>query len=175
MDQERPIITLRNQKPGAASRHPSGQTLDIADWLSRSFRPASRFPDVRIQYAGAATGSGNSRKWLNPGDANVLAQAVDNLRTLTPEVAAVCSTRMRPSARCTAPGSGGAGDRWPSDARQERGQGITSRPRNARAVRRGAPQFAAEVPIDVILLPMQGDLPAPHRFWTMAVRPVAHS
>jgi hypothetical protein len=24
------------------------------------------------------------------------------------------------------------------------------------------------VPIDVILLPMQGDLPAAHRFWTMA-------
>jgi hypothetical protein len=24
------------------------------------------------------------------------------------------------------------------------------------------------IPIDVILLPMQGDLPAPHMFWSMA-------
>jgi hypothetical protein len=38
----------------------------------------------------------------------------------------------------------------------------------ARLFEEAQKSLPSNVPVDVILLPMQGDLPAPHMFWTLA-------
>ena len=119
--------------------------------------------------AATALVAGTEGKWLDSGDARLLAQAVETLRGLTPEGGtslinawdAIRGLSPRPDeVVLVTDGLPTQGKSKPLRRYVDVGPRAT--------VRRGARAPARGVPIDVILLPMQGDLPASHRFWGLA-------
>jgi hypothetical protein len=172
MDQELDrIITLRNQNP--ALRRATAkwrQTLDIADWLSTQFPSGSRFQMYGFNTEVMPLVPDTAGKWLNPGDAKQLAQAIDTLRTLTPEggtslfnaYAAIRAFTPRPDQVVLVT------DGLPTQGKDRGPRDYVNAAQRSRLFDEARRSLPPKVPIDVILLPMQGDLPAPHRFWTMA-------
>ncbi|MET0280953.1 MAG: vWA domain-containing protein [Steroidobacteraceae bacterium] len=165
------IIKLRNQAPALRRAAPQWrQALDIADWLSTQFPAGSQFQMVAFNTAAASLVSGTDSQWLDPGNPQLLRQAIDTLRGLTPEGgtsllnawSAIRALSPRPDQVVLLT------DGLPTQGADRPLRdyvNVAARTRLFDEARRALP---ANVPIDVILLPMQGDLPAPHRFWTMA-------
>jgi hypothetical protein len=100
----------------------------------------------------------------------VLAQAIDSLRALTPEggsslinaFAAIGQLTPRPDQVVLIT------DGLPTQGRTRPLRsfiGVDERTRLFEEARRTLPN---DIPVDVILLPMQGDRPAAHRFWALA-------
>jgi hypothetical protein len=165
------IIKLRNQSPALRRAAPKWrQALDIADWLSTQFPAGSQFQMVAFNTTAASLVSGTDAQWLDPGNPQLLQQAIATLRGLTPEGgtsllnawAAIRALSPRPDQVVLLT------DGLPTQgaARPLRNYvNVAARTRLFDEARKALPP---NVPVDVILLPMQGDLPAPHRFWTMA-------
>ncbi len=165
------VIKLRNEKPVVRRLAPKWrQTLDIADWLSTQFPAGSRFQMYGFNTSATALVAGTEGKWLDSGDARLLAQAVDTLRGLTPEGGtslinawdAIRGLSPRPDEVVLVT------DGLPTQGKSKplrRYVDVAARARLFDEAQRALP---ASVPVDVILLPMQGDLPAPHRFWALA-------
>jgi hypothetical protein len=165
------ILKLRNQS--AAIRRASGkwrQTLDIADWLSTQFPAGSRFQMYGFNTAAHSLVVDTDGRWLDPADPKLLQQGVEALRALVPEggtslmnaYAAIRSLSPRPDQVVLVT------DGLPTQGKDRPLRNyvnVAQRTRLFDEARRSLPEG---VPVDVILLPMQGDLPAPHRFWTMA-------
>jgi len=170
-DQLDAIIKLRNEAPPlrrAASKW--RQTLDIADWLSTQFPSGSQFQMFGFNTVASSLVAGTDRKWLQADDARVLGEAIETLRGLTPEGGtslinawdAIRGLSPRPDEVVLVT------DGLPTQGKDRplhRYIDVSARARLFDEARRALP---AGVPMDVILLPMQGDLPAPHRFWAMA-------
>jgi len=165
------ILKLRNQS--AAIRRASGkwrQTLDIADWLSTQFPAGSRFQMYGFNTAARSLVPDTDGRWLDPADPKLLQQGVESLRTLVPEggtslmnaYAVIRGLSPRPDQVVLVT------DGLPTQGKDRPLRNyvnVAQRTRLFDEARRSLPEG---VPVDVILLPMQGDLPAPHRFWTMA-------
>lgn len=165
------IIKLRNQNPALRRAAPKWrQTLDIADWLSTQFPAGSRFQMYGFNTEVLPLVPGTAGQWLDPADPERLGTAIATLRGLTPEggtslinaYAAIRGLSPRPDQVVLVT------DGLPTQGR-DRGLrnyvDVAQRTRLFDEARRALPEG---VPLDVILLPMQGDLPAAHRFWTMA-------
>ena len=166
------IIKLRNQSPALRRAAPKWrQTLDIADWLSTQFPAGSRFQMFGFNTSATPLVAGTERQWLEPGDPKMLAQAISTLRGLTPEggtslinawdVIRGLSPRPDQVVLVT--------DGLPTQGKDRplrRYVNVGARQRLFEEARNALP---SGVPINVILLPMQGDLPAPHAFWQMAI------
>jgi hypothetical protein len=165
------IIRLRNQPPALRRAAPKWrQTLDIADWISTQFPPGSRFQMVAFNTSARSLVEGTDGQWLDAGDGALLAQAIETLRNLTPEDGtslinawdAITALSPRPDRVILIT------DGLPTQGRDRPRGGYVNVSQRARAfdeARRALPQ---NIPVDVILLPMQGDLPAAHRFWSLA-------
>ena len=165
------IIKLRNQDPVLRRAAPKWRhALDIADWLSTQFPAGSRFQMYGFNTGARSLVDGSDGRWLDSGDAKLLAQAVDQLRALTPEGGsslinawkAITDLSPRPDQVVLVT------DGLPTqgrDAPRRKYVDVAQRSRLFDEARRALP---GNVPVDVILLPMQGDLPAAHRFWTLA-------
>jgi hypothetical protein len=165
------IIRLRNQAPALRRAAPKWrQTLDIADWISTQFPPGSRFQMVAFNTAARSLVEGTDGQWLDSGDGALLAQAIETLRNLTPEGGtslinawdAITALSPRPDQIVLVT------DGLPTQGRERPRRNyvdVQQRVRMFDEARRALPH---NIPVDVILLPMQGDLPAAHRFWTLA-------
>jgi hypothetical protein len=165
------ILKLRNQPEGARRAAPKWrQTLDIADWLTTQLPPGSQFQMYAFNTAAASVLPDHQGQWLDSADPKLLAQAVDAVRAIAPAegtslinaFAAIRSLSPLPDQVVLVT------DGLPTqgaDAPLRRFVNVNQRARLFDEAQRSLP---AKVPVDVILLPMQGDLPAPHRFWTLA-------
>lgn len=165
------VIKLRNEAPAlrrAATKW--RQTLDIADWLSTQFPAGSRFQMFGFNTSASSLVSGTDRQWLDSGDARLLAQAIDTFRGLTPEGGsslinawdAIRGLSPLPDQVVLVT------DGLPTQGRNRPFRNyvdVEARERLFNEARRALPE---NVPVSVILLPMQGDVPAPHHFWAMA-------
>jgi len=165
------VITLRNEAPALRRAAPKWrQALDIADWLSTQFPAGSKFQMYGFNTSATPLVEGTEGKWLDSADARQLAQAIDALRDLTPEGGtslinawdAIRGLSPRPDqVVLVTDGLPTQGKNKPS----RRYVDVSARTRLFDEAQRALP---TGVPLAVILLPMQGDLPAPHRFWGMA-------
>jgi len=165
------IIKLRNQPPPLRRAAPKWRrTLDIADWISTQFPPGSKFQMVGFNTQPRSLVEGTDGTWLDAGDPKLLAQAIDTLRGLTPEDgtslinawSAIRGLIPRPDQVILVT------DGLPTQGKDRPRRDYVDVAQRTRAFDEAKRDLPVNVPVDVILLPMQGDLPAAHRFWTMA-------
>jgi hypothetical protein len=165
------IIKLRNQPDAAKRAAPKWRhALDIADWIATQFPPGSSFQMYGFNTQVQPLIPNSQDRWLDSADPKLLNQAIDTLRGLTPEGGtSLLNTFAQIKKLAPLP-----------DQVVLITDGLPTQGASPPAVRRyinagarsrlfdEAINTLPKVPVDVILLPMQGDLPAPHRFWTMA-------
>lgn len=165
------VIKLRNQDPALRRAAPKWrQALDIADWISTQFPSGSRFQMYGFNTSARSLVAGSDGSWLDADDPQMLAQAIDTLRGLTPEDGtslinawdAIKALSPRPDQVVLLT------DGLPTQGRDRPRRDYIDASQRARAFDEARRALPPNVPVDVILLPMQGDLPAAHRFWMLA-------
>ncbi len=165
------IIKLRNQNPAARRVTKKWrQNLDIADWLSTQFPKASQFQMYAFNTEAHSLIADQDGKWQDAGDPKLLAQAIDRLRSLPPEggtslinaYGAIRTLFPKPDQVVLVT------DGLPTQGKDRPARRFVSVTQRARLFEEAQKSLPPNIPVDVILLPMQGDLPAPHMFWTLA-------
>ncbi|HMA12874.1 MAG TPA: hypothetical protein VKO83_13370 [Steroidobacteraceae bacterium] len=165
------IIKLRNQTAAARRAAPKWrQALDIADWLSTQMPPGSQFQMYAFNTEAHSLLAERDGKWQDAGDPKLLAEAIDRLRGLTPEggtslinaYAAIRTLSPLPDQVVLVT------DGLPTQGRERPLRRFVNVAQRSRLFEEAQKSLPSNVPVDVILLPMQGDLPAPHMFWTLA-------
>jgi hypothetical protein len=165
------ILKLRNQNQALRRQTAKWrQTLDIADWLATQFPPGSKFQMYGFNTVATPLVSDSGGKWLDPADPKLLMQAVDSLRAMTPEggtslfnaYEAIRSLSPRPDQVVLVT------DGLPTQGKERGSRKFVNVGQRARLFDEARRNLPPNIPVDVILLPMQGDLPAPFAFWTMA-------
>ena len=165
------ILKLRNQSEAARRSAPKWrQTLDIADWLSTQFPPGSQYQMYAFNTQAKSLVAEQEGKWLDAADPKLLAQAVDRLRGLAPEggtslinAYAVIRTLFPLPDQVVL-----LTDGLPTQGKERPSRKFVNVAQRSRLFEEAEKSLPDKVPVDVILLPMQGDLPAPHMFWSLA-------
>ncbi|MEO7773561.1 MAG: VWA domain-containing protein [Steroidobacteraceae bacterium] len=166
------IIKLRNQPEPAKRAAPKWRhTLEVADWIATQFPAGSSFQMYGFNTRVVPLIASSQDKWLDSADPKLLNQAIETLRGLTPEGGTSLFNVFAQIKKFTPlpdqvvlitdglPTQGAN----PPTVRKYINAGA-----RARLFDEAMRTLPSSVPVDVILLPMQGDLPAPHRFWTLA-------
>ena len=165
------ILKLRNQSEAARRTAPKWrQALDIADWLSTQFPPGSQFQMYAFNTQARSLLTGQDGKWLDAADPKLLEQAVGNLRALPPEggtslinaYAVIRTLSPMPDQVVLVT------DGLPTQGKDRPLRKFVNVSQRSRLFEEAQKSLPPKVPVDVILLPMQGDLPAPHMFWDLA-------
>src|SRR5690606_18006852 len=165
------IITLRNQPPALRRAAPKWrQTLEIADWISTQFPAGSSFQMYAFNTTAAPLVEGSEGRWLDSSDPALLGQAVETLRSLTPEDGtslinawdAIRGLSPRPDQVVLIT------DGLPTQGRDRPRRAYVDAAQRVRVFDEARRALPDNVPMDVILLPMRGGLPAAHRFWSLA-------
>ena len=165
------IIRLRNQPPAVRrAAQKWRQAMDIADWLSTQLPPGSKFQFYGFNTQATSLLQGRQGQWQDSADPKLLAESIDTLRGLTPEGGTSLINAFAEIRRLSplpdqvvliTDGLPTQGEKAPLRKYVDAGA-------RSRLFDEAIRSLPPKVPIDVILLPMQGDLPAPHRFWTLA-------
>ena len=165
------ILRLRNQPEAMRRAAPKWrQTLDIADWLSTQFPAGSRFQMYAFNTSARSLVSERHGEWLDPADPALLAKAIDTLRGLTPEQGTSLLNAFA-SIRSLSPLPDQVvliTDGLPTQGAEKGLRRFVNVAQRARLFDEAQRSLPTNVPVDVILLPMMGEPPAPHRFWTLA-------
>ena len=165
------ILKLRNQPEAARRAAPKWrQTLDIADWLSTQLPSGSQFQLYAFNTSSESVLKDMQGKWLDSADPKALERAVDGLRAIAPAEGTSLINAFN-SIRTLSPMPDQVvlvTDGLPTQGADKPLRRFVNVNQRARLFDEAQRSLPSNVPIDVILLPMQGDLPAPHRFWTLA-------
>ena len=149
---------------GARSRPSTGSTSQMP--------PKSKFQMIRVQHPGQAAGREQRRQMARSAVTQpALNEAVTQLRKLVPQRRHEPRKRLRRGQQLSPrPDSVIHRDRWPADAGRSRHRRCARRSTassgsscsNARSG--GCPR---RIPVNVILMPMEGDPMAPTAFWAL--------
>ena len=166
------IIRIRNMRDGIKRNAPKWvQTLRMVDWLTARFPRDSEYQIYVFNTGTRAVLPGQDGKWLKVDNKAELNSVIEALGKIVPEggtnlekaFAAIGKMRPRPDNVYLIT------DGLPTQgSRTIRGTTITGRQRLdlfARAVR----QVPGNVPVNVILAPLEGDPEAAYAFWRLAM------
>ena len=166
------IIRLRNSPPAAQlSAQKWRRAIDIATWIVGEIPDGSQYQVYGFNTAAAPLLDGPAGEWLRGDDQAVRERLQEAIGRLAPTggtslINALATIR---------------GMRVPPDQVILITDGLPTQGATAPALRRyvdagdrarlfdeAVRGINRDVPVDVILLPMKGDVPAPHRFWGLA-------
>ncbi len=166
------IIRLRNS-PATARRAALKwrRTVDIANWVVSQVPQGSQFQIYGFNTSALPLLEGSGGKWLAGGDNAQLDRVASALDELVPEDGTSLLNAFR-ALRDVSP----APDQVVLITDGLPTQGATApairkyidASARARLFDEAARSITLKAPIDVVLLPMKGDLPASHRFWMLA-------
>ena len=165
------IIRLRNQ-PEAARRAALKwrRSLDMVEWITAQLPDNSQFQVYGFNTKAKAVQADTTGKWLSSNDPRVINNVLTAARNITPAegtslVNALLSTRTIEPAPdqiiLITDGLPTQGSVPPSR------KFINARDRE-KLFDDATKTVTRDLPIDVVLLPMKGDLPAAHAFWRLA-------
>jgi hypothetical protein len=165
------ILRLRNatdDEKRAASKW--RRVIDTVSWLTTQIPPGSEFQIYTFNTGAQPLLPDLAGKWIDGGDAPTLVRELANLQTIVPAGGTSLYNAFA-AARTISPGPDQIvliTDGLPT-------QGHTAAPRKyvdadarMRLFDEALGQLPHAVPVDSILLPMNGDLQAAHRFWNLA-------
>ena len=166
------VIRIRNMRDGIKRNAPKWvQTLRMVDWLTARFPRDSEYQVYIFNTGTRSVLPGQDGKWLKVGNQAQLNSVIEALGKIVPEggtnlekaFAAIGKLRPRPDNVYLIT------DGLPTQgSRTIRGTTITGRQRLdlfARAVN----QVPGNVPVNVILAPLEGDPEAAYAFWRLAM------
>ena len=166
------VIRIRNMRDGIKRNAPKWvQTLRMVDWLTARFPRDSEYQIYIFNTGTRSVLPGQDGKWLKVGNKAQLNSVIEALGKIVPEggtnlekaFAAIGKMRPRPDNVYLIT------DGLPTQgSRTIRGTTITGRQRLdlfARAVN----QVPGNVPVNVILAPLEGDPEAAYAFWRLAM------
>jgi hypothetical protein len=147
------------------------QAVRTADWLATQMPRDSRFQIYAFDVGARPVVAGTDGVWLDAGDPKALDSAVQALKQLAPEngtslhaaFAAAAAMTPRPDNIVLIT------DGLPTQGRTPpRGKTVSGRDR-LRLFERAMDELPRGVPVNVILLPMEGDPMAASAFWKLAM------
>ena len=165
------IIRRRNMAPAQKIRSPKWQRgLRTTEWLVAQLPPTSKFQIVKFNVRAESIVPDTDGKWLEAQDSEVVDDAIQRTRRLLPEggtslhhaFAAVKSFSPRPDNIFLIT------DGLPTQgASPPRGRTVGGRAR-LRNFNNALDELPAGIPVNVILMPMEGDAMAATEFWRLA-------
>ncbi len=164
------ILRLRNQddahKRAAAKWR---RAVAIADWLMTQVPPASSYQVLTFNTQAQPLVPG-STAWVAGGDAAARARGMQTLETLVPAHGTSLYNAFA-AARTLNPAPDQIvliTDGLPTQGKTQGVRRYVNSAERMRLFDEAVTQLPEHVPIDCVLLPMEGDLQAAHRFWHLA-------
>lgn len=167
------VIRRRNQSDEIKRQSEKWQqTLSIADWIVTNLEADSRFQLFSFNTTAQAALPNTETEWLNASDQVQVNEAVEGLRTQIPAggtslvnvFAEISSLNPRPDNIFLVT------DGLPTQGREELTGGSVTGQQRIRFFREAMDELGNNIPVNVLLLPMEGDYFAASEFWSMAVR-----
>jgi len=166
------ILRLRNSVVSAQVTAPKWRRAgDIAAWLISEIPASSQFQFYVFNTGAESLLPGSTGEWLSGNDDDLRQKLLENIGALTPSGGTSLINALQ----------AGRTLRVPPDQIILVTDGLPTQGATPPALRRYVDAAARaklfdeavrgvnrNVPIDVILLPMKGDVPAPHRYWGLA-------
>ncbi|MDX1481983.1 MAG: hypothetical protein R3315_09920, partial [Woeseiaceae bacterium] len=148
------------------------QAVASVDWLSAQFRPDSKFQIYTFNTEPKPVLKGSDGVWLEVGDGAQLDEAIRILRRTVPEggtnmkdaLAVVNEMNPRPDNVILLV------DGLPTMNEPEAQRGFVTGQERLRYHYEATQQLGNNIPVNVLLYPMEGDYNAPIAYWTFAYR-----
>ncbi len=167
------VIRRRNLPDEQKIRSEKWQrTVRIVDWLTTQIPPESKFQVYTYNLAASPVMKGTESEWLDPQDGVMLDRAVEALRNVVPEngtrlhsLAEVIYSMNPPPDNIYL-----IADGLPTQGREpDTRPGTVSSARRERYFAQAIAEIPLGIPINTILLPMEGDPMAASKYWQLAV------
>ncbi|HKZ74819.1 MAG TPA: VWA domain-containing protein [Steroidobacteraceae bacterium] len=165
------IIKLRNQpettRRGAAKWR---RAIDTVGWLATQLPPGSRYQIVSFNTSAQPLIAGSSGKWHDSADPEILSRNIAALQSITPQdgtnfaKAFIEAKKLNPAPDQIVLVTDGLPTQGTSPPRHKY---IDAQAR-ARLFDDSISLLPDKAKVDVVLLPLEGELPAAHRFWRLA-------
>lgn len=149
------------------------QTVATVDWLTTQLKPGTRFQIYTFNEQSGSTVAGSDGTWLQVEDGSSIEKALAGLRKVVPDKgtsllrAFEAANALKPTPDNIflitdgLPTQGASAPAVPEPVRADK---------RANFLRQSVAALPARVPVNVILLPMEGDPEAAFRFWELAMR-----
>ena len=166
------IIRLRNMDQGAKRRAEKWQrALATVEWLLSNLAPGSRYQLFRFNTTAGAVLPGSDIRWLESSDGDQLDRVVVSLRKLTPAggtslyraFKAVADLDPRPDNIILIT------DGLPTQGKSRPRSDTVTAERRLAHFKRALDALPKGIPVNTLLLPMEGDAYAAAAFWELAM------
>ncbi len=165
------VVRRRNLPDAEKARSPKWQrALSTVDWFSTQLPPSSKFQIYVFNEKARPVVKGPANRWLNAGDPKALDDAVAALRDVVPEkgtslhhaLAAVKTLRPRPDNIFLLT------DGLPTRGKSKGWKKNVSPAKRLALYKEAVKQLPSNIPVNVILFPMEGDPGAASAYWMLA-------
>lgn len=165
------VVRRRNLPDAEKLRSPKWQrTVATVDWLSTQLPMTSKFQIYAFNEKAQAVVKGTASRWLDAGDPKALNDAVAALRKVVPEkgtslhhaLTAVKTLHPRPDNIFLLT------DGLPTRGKSKGLRKTVSPEKRLTLYAKAVTELPAGIPVNVILLPMEGDPAAASAFWKLA-------
>ncbi len=165
------IIRRRNMSDEKKRESPKWrQALKTTDWLTTQFPPGSRYQIYTFNTKTTAVQPDSEGEWLQVGDSVQLNRIVNNLNDILPEggtslenaFLAAASLKPLPDNIYLIT------DGLPTQGRNRRDSGTVSSKQRMDLFENAVKQLPSNIPLNIILAPVEGDPMAPSAFWRLA-------
>lgn len=163
-------IRRRNMEVASRRNAPKWRrTLAAADWMSAQIPAGSRFQIVHFNTEARATAPGTDGQWLDARGGTRITEAIAGLRQVVPNGGSSLHAAVAAAARLSpAPDAIYLiTDGLPTQGAQVR-QGSVTGAQRLRHFNEAVARLPRNVPINILLLPMEGDPRASGAYWNLA-------
>ncbi len=167
------VVRRRNQSDEIKMQSPKWQqTLSIADWIITNLEPETRFQLYDFNVSAQSTVDGTTGTWLDASSQAQLNGAVEGLKSTIPAggtslinmLSTIASLNPQPDNIFLVT------DGLPTQGRVLQTGGSVSGRERLQYFNEALDEVGSGIPINVLLLPMEGDYYAASAFWSMAVK-----
>lgn len=147
------------------------RAIKTVDWLTAQIPPTSQFQIYAFNTTATPLVEGTAGRWLEAGDGSDLNRAVENLRRLVPEkgtslhaaFAVITSLHPQPDNVYLLV------DGLPTQGENIRASGTVTGRQRERLFDRAVRYLPLNIPINIVLFPMEGDPAASSDYWKLAM------
>ena len=168
------INVVRRRNMDAASKRSSAKwrrALRIADWLVSNLPPAARFQMYAFNTKALALAHGSEGRWLKASDRKQVQTAVNTLHWVTPASGTSLYNALAVAGKLSPPPDNILliTDGLPTQGRNKPGSTTVSAAQRLQHFESAVKALPAGIPVNTILLPMEGDAWAAAAFWQLAI------